>query len=478
MKKIYRYLGYLLIISAFFRLIPILTGFFYKENIWNFIISAVVSFVLGIVLVLIFRKRKEFEVISIKYGFILVGISFIVIPFVGAISFLPFFNYNFLDAFFESVSGFTTTGLSLFPTLHELPKSLLIWRAETQWLGGIGIVMFFLFFVSYFGRKAQFKVEESEKIKSRTQNTMALYQSQGFGEKLEGGFNRTLIDMMIIYIGYTLFGIILFFISGMNLFESVSLTFASISTGGFAISDTLSLNNTQLIILSILMIIGAISFITHNKLLKHKFKDFFLSYEKNVLVIFILIISLIGLFFVHDIKIAVFETISAITTTGFSITRIHLLPQIFILLIFVGMIIGGSSSSTSGGIKISRIYTLFRAIPWYIKKRISPQRAVIPLRIYKQNINEEQVMSIGIYLFVYILFLFVGTIIFMLFGYSFLDSSFQITSALGTVGLSTIELYLIPWILKLLLIFAMIFGRLEIFPLLIVLKEFFGKGKK
>lgn len=478
MKTIYRYLGYLLIISAFFRVIPVITGLLYREEIWNFVISAGISLVLGLILVLALRKKEKFKTISIKDGLILAGISFIVIPLIGSISFLPIFDYHFVDAFFESVSGFTTTGLTLFSTLDELPKSLLIWRAETQWLGGIGVIMFFLFLISYFGKIGQFKVEESEKIQNKTRNTMALYQAQGFNEKLEGAFSKTLVSVMVIYCGYTLLGILSLFLSGMSLFEAISMTFTSLSTGGFSVSDNFYINEAQLIIISILMLLGAISFIAHHKLLKRKFKEFFMSYEKNVLLIFILIASLIALVFVHDFKIAVFLTISAITTTGFSIADINLLPQIFILLIFVGMIIGGSTSSTSGGMKINRVYTLFRAIPWYIKKKTSPQKAVIPFRIHGQNINEEEVTGIGIYLFVYMMFLVLGTVIFMLFGYSFLDSSFQITSALGTVGLSTMQLYLLPGILKVVLIFAMIFGRLEIFPLLIVLKKLFAKNKK
>ncbi len=317
MKTVYRYLGYLLIISIFFRIIPIITGLLYGETIWNFLLSAGISLVLGLILILAFRDKDKRKTISIKDGFVLAGISFIVIPLIGSISFLPFFNYHFIDAFFESVSGFTTTGLSLFSGLEELPKSLLIWRAETQWLGGIGIVMFFLFLVSYFGRIGQFKVEDSEKIQNKTRNTMALYQTQGFDEKLEGGFRKTLVSVMIIYFGYTLIGILLLFLSGMSLFESTALTFASLSTGGFTVSDNLVLNNTQLIILCILMILGAISFIAHHKLLKLKLKEFFLSYEKNVLLIFILVSVIIALLFVQDFKIAFFQTISAITTTGF-----------------------------------------------------------------------------------------------------------------------------------------------------------------
>lgn len=468
MKIIVRYLGYLFFISAFFRVVPLVTALIYHESIVDFLVSAAVSVMVGISCLIYARKSEKKEMITINSGFILAAISFILIPLVSTISYLPYFQYNFIDAFFESVSGFTTTGLTLFQSLDELPKSLLMWRAETQWLGGLGIIMFFLFLISYFTQKNQID----------NGNRIALYRAQGFEEKLEGGFKSTLINVMLIYFGYTMLGIMLLLITGMNLFESIGMTFTALSTGGFTLSDNFYINDLQLIFLSILMLIGAISFIIHNKLLNQKFVDFFRSYEKNVFIILILVSSLITLFFVPDLRVAFFEIISAFTTTGYSLSNIPSFPHMVIMLIILGMIIGGTSSSTAGGLKVGRFYILLRSIPWYLKKKTSPLKAIIPLKIHGHNVEEEKVTEIGVFSFAYLLIIVAGIILFMFFGYSFLDSSFQVVSALGTVGLSTMELHSLNALLKFVLILAMIFGRLEIFPLLIVLKKIFVKSKK
>jgi len=471
MRQITRYLGFLFIISAFFRIIPVVTGLIYNESIFIFLISAGLSVIIGLILIFLSKKKKKHEYITIGGGFILAAISFILLPVVGAISFLNAFDYNFFNAYFESVSGFTTTGLTLFNSLDELPRSLLIWRAETQWLGGVGIIMFFLFLVSYFsnvGNKDKGEVNVN-------QNSMVLYKSQGFDQKLEGSFKSTLTNIVIIYLGYTLVGIIALYLSGIDIFRAVCLTFTSLSTGGFSVTDNFEISNLTLIILSILMILGSISFISHNQLFRKKIKEFVMEYEKNVLLILILGFAIISLFFVQDLRMAFFEIISAITTTGYSLSEISMLPQIMIFLIFIAMMIGGSSSSTSGGIKVKRFYTLVRSIPWFMRKKTSPTNAIIPFNIHGNEVSEEKLESTAIFAFVYFFILLIGTIVFMLFGYGFLDSAFQLVSALGTVGLQTMDLMGLNALLKLVLILAMIFGRLEIFPLLLVLRKIFIK---
>jgi trk system potassium uptake protein len=173
-----------------------------------------------------------------------------------------------------------------------------------------------------------------------------------------------------------------------------------------------------------------------------------------------------------DIKIITFELISAFTTTGYSITAISLLPHLFIFMIITGMLIGGSVASTSGGMKTYRIYTLLAMIPWMFKKIDSPPHAIIPLKINSKVVEENDLFVNIIFITSFLSLFFTGTIIFLLLGYSFLDSSFQIASALGTVGLQTVDLLHVPVIGKIILILGMLIGRLEIFPLAILLKRF------
>ena len=232
MNILIRYLGYILLISSLFRIIPIIAGIIYSEPVLTFILSLVVSLFLGLVLLWVDKRynphRSPFSLsqLSMPHALVLVGLSFIILPLIGAISFLPSFNYNFLNAFFESISGFTTTGLTLYNSLEGLPRSLLLWRAETQWIGGIGIIMVFLFIIS----RLKFHGKEED---TQIEATSSLYQAQGFQEKIEPNLMKSSKNVLIVYGGYTILGIIALYFTGMSFFEAISLSFTSLSTGGF-----------------------------------------------------------------------------------------------------------------------------------------------------------------------------------------------------------------------------------------------------
>ena len=472
MNILIRYLGYILLISSLFRIVPIIAGIIYGEPIFIFILSMVISLVLGLFLLWIDRKynpnKSTFSLSSLDLpnALVLVGLSFIILPLVGAISFLPSFHYNFLNAFFESISGYTTTGLTLYNSLEGLPHSLLLWRAETQWIGGIGIIMVFLFIIS----RLKFHGKEED---TQIEATSSLYQAQGFQEKIEANLTKSSKNVLIVYGSYTLLGIIALYFTGMSFFEAISLSFTSISTGGFIVSDSLYITNVQLIILSVLMLLGSISFIAHNELLKRRFKDFFSSFEKNVFLVLLITAICLTLFVFKDVKIVLFSLISAFTTTGYSITDLSVLPPLFVMLIISGMLIGGSIASTSGGMKVSRFYTLLRMIPWMLRKISSPRHAIIPLKIRNQVTEEKDLLMVMVFVTLFFSIFFIGSVIFLLLGYGIVESAFQMASALGTVGLQTIDLMAVPMVGKITLIIAMLLGRLEIFPILIMVRKMF-----
>jgi len=469
MRILLRNLGYLLVISSFFRLVPIIAGLIYGEDIQGFLLTFGISLILGVVLALFSQPKEGDKSMTLTQGLILGALAFILLPAISMITYLPSMDYNYLNAYFEAISGFTTTGITVYTSLDELPKSLLLWRAETQWMGGIGIIIIFLFLFSG-RRKGQQKVAELEEA---SEASMALYQAQGFKEKLEGGMRNTLAIVMGIYVGYTLLGIFLLWVTGMPLYDSVAMSFTALSTGGFSVHNEFYTNGWQLLVLSVIMILGAISFITHNRILEAKWKEFLLSFEKNVFFVFIIIAGLLALTVATDIKIAFFELISAFTTTGYGVSNYALLPPLLIFVMMLGMIMGGSSASTAGGIKVFRIYYLMRGIGWHLKKLSSPPSAVIPLNIHGQEIDEKDLSNIAIFVISYFIILLVGITLFLLFGFGFFDSSFQMVSALGTVGLQSIEVGIIHPFLKIILIIAMLFGRLEIFPILILIRRAF-----
>ncbi len=471
MRILLRNLGYLLIISSFFRVIPIVTGLYYGENIRGFLFTFGLSLVIGIILVLFNQPKEEVKILTLTQGLILGALAFILLPAISMLTYLPSMDYNYLNAYFEAISGFTTTGITVYSSLEELPKSLLIWRAETQWMGGIGIIIIFLFLFSG-QRKSLRSVSDLEEA---SEASMALYQAQGFGQKLEGGLRRTLAVVMAIYVGYTLLGILLLWLTGMPLYDSIAMSFTSLSTGGFSVHDEFYTSGWQLFALSIIMILGSISFVVHFKMIDRKWKEFLFSFEKNVFLALILFSGLLAMTVATDLGTTMFELISAFTTTGYGLSNYALLPPLIIFLMMLGMMVGGSSSSTSGGIKIFRIYYLIRGIGWHIKKLSNPPSAVIPLKIHGLETDEKDLSNIAIFVVAYCFFLLIGIVIFLLFGFSFFDASFQMVSAMGTVGLQSVEVGLIHPFLKIVLIIAMLFGRLEIFPILILIRQAFKR---
>lgn len=469
MRLLLRNLGYLLVISSVFRVVPIVTALIYKEDFRGFLFTFGFSLVLGIILAFFNQPKDNPKSMTLTQGLILGALAFILLPAISMITYLPSMHYNYLNAYFEAISGFTTTGLTVYTSLDEVPKSLLLWRAETQWMGGIGIIIVFLFLFS--GRsKGPQKMAELEQA---NEASMALYQAQGFNQKLEGGMRNTLAIVMGIYVGYTLLGIFLLWLTGMPIYDSIAMSFTALSTGGFSVHNEFYTNGWQLLVLSIMMILGSISFLVHNKILEAKWKDFIMSSEKNVFLIFIIASGLLALTVATDVKIAFFEIISAFTTTGYGVSHYALLPPLLIFVMMLGMIMGGSSSSTAGGIKVFRIYYLMRGIGWHLKKLSNPPSAVIPLKIHGQETNEEDLSNIAIFVISYFIILLVGITIFLLFGFGFFDASFQMVSALGTVGLQSVEVGILHPFLKIILIVAMLFGRLEIFPILILIRRFF-----
>jgi trk system potassium uptake protein TrkH len=469
MKAVLKYLGWVLILSAIFRILPIGAAMFYNEPIKYFVVSGLLSIFLGIVFIKASSYLEKGEELTLNGALTLTALSFLIIPVIGAISFLELFGGNFLNALFESVSGFTTTGFSVLSTLSDVPKSVLLWRAEMQWVGGIGIIMVFLFIFS------RLRVHSYEAAMTKGEATQSLYQAQGFSEELEPGLRKTTRNILIIYTGYTLLGIVLLTLVGLPLFEATSVTFASLSTGGFSVTDKFYTNGLQLTVIALLMILGSISFMMHNNLIRRKFKEFFSNLELRMFFVVLIVFSAIAIFLIKDPKMILFNLTSALTTTGFAAGEIRLFPSLVIFLIMACMVIGGSVGSTSGGIKIFRLYTMIKAIPWFVKKLSNPQTAVIPFKLKDKVVKENFVLITEVFISCYFVVLFIGTLIFMMLGYSFLDSSFQMLSSLGTVGLSTMEIASVHWIGKITLMIAMWLGRLEIFPLFVLIRNMFKK---
>ncbi|MBW6451646.1 MAG: TrkH family potassium uptake protein [DPANN group archaeon] len=448
-------MGLLLEIFSIFLIIPITVAFLYNEPTTPFFITLTISILLGVLL----EKSFKREELTLGRGIALTALSFVVFSLLGSIPFGFLIenmhtNTNIIDPLFESVSGFTTTGLTIFKSVEILPKSILFWRSMTQWLGGMGIIIIFL-----------------SLLRGLPTSSIALYQAQGLPEKTEPSINQTTKVMLKIYLTYTILGIIALYLAGLNLFDATNTTFTAISTGGFAVVDTFYDNNLILGIISILMLLGSINFILHDKLFKKRFKEFIESIEVKSFSIFLLTIITLTYISTGMLKISIFEMISTLTATGFSITNISLLGAPIILIMIISMIVGSFAGSTAGGIKQLRFFVSIKSTIWTIQKFISPKNAIIPFKIGKTVVDEDTIKVTQIFVITYLGILVLGTIMLSFSGYSLEDSLFQAASAQGTVGLNTVPIHDMPLFGKITLICMMLLGRLEIFPIFILIKK-------
>jgi trk system potassium uptake protein TrkH len=473
MEIVLKYLGYLLMIFSVFPVIPIVAALFYREEFLPFLAPALLSLLLGLWLVRMkidHERKVSITDFDLPRSISLFALSFICISVIGSLPYLLVQKLSFLDSLFESVSGFTTTGLTILTDVESVSRSLLIWRAETQWIGGISILLLFLVIISAMRRQ--------ESLKETTTKARAianLYQAQGASEKLEASMRKSMRNTVFIYLFYTLLGMILLGVVGLSTFESIAISFTAISTAGFSVTNEFYTSWPVLGVVSFLILAGGVSFVVHNRLFKGYLRDLWRDRALRFYLLTIIGVILVALVFLGDFKVAFFQMLSAFTTTGYSIADISLMPAIVIMLIFMGMITGGMIGSTCGGIKTNRFKLMLRSIPWLVKKAASPSGAIIPLKHDGIVVEDEHMLITQAFIACYMIILLVGTGIVMVTGESFLDSSFQTVSALGGVGLSTTSPAIFHPVAKSVLIVAMLFGRLEIIPLLVLGRFMFDR---
>jgi trk system potassium uptake protein TrkH len=454
-KSVFSYVGVILEILGILVLLPVIVSWIFNEGMHIlFFVTAIISFVSGTIL----DKKLRKEELTLSSAMVIAAMSFILVSIIGAIPYLSYLAP--LDAVFESVSGFTTTGLTVV-TPENLPYSLLFWRSFTQWIGGIGILFIFLLLV-----------------RSPGISSCYLYKVEARVEKIEAGVYSSVKKIFTIYIFYTMIGIVLLMLAGMPVFDSVLNSFSSLSTGGFT-PKTNSIGAYQNpwieTVIIFLMVLGATSFFVHDKLLRRKIISYIKNPETRLFWFLILLFSvLLSVSFLSStpgfaaVRNGIFHTFSALTTTGFTVFGSS--PEgmsVFMLIIL--MVIGGYAGSTAGGLKLVRSGVILKSISWLGKKISLPQEAVVPFKFGNKVVKDSELTIISFFVCIYILILCASTIILTCLGYSPINSFFEAASAQGTVGLSVISLNTMPWIGKLVLMMNMLLGRLEIFPFLVLL---------
>ena len=478
-KTIFFAIGVLLIILGAFMLIPFFIQFIYGEKNNTFLSSASVTAFIGILLIL--TNLEENRKLNLQEAFLLTTLSWLSIAIFGCIPFLlSDLNLSFVDSFFESMSGITTTGSTIITYLDNTPKSILIWRAILQWLGGIGVIVMAITILPLLnvGGMQLFRMESSdttEKILPRTREI-------------------TLI-ISIIYLTLTFACGIAYWLVGMNLFDSIAHSMTTIATGGFSTysSSIGYFQNPKIETVSIFFIIlGSIPFIAYLKFVKGNKKIFFKDSQIKGL-IYILIISVLLMFlylilnnkeygFLDNLRISAFNVVSILSGTGYVTSDFSLwgkFPLVFFLFL---MFIGGCAGSTTCGIKIFRFQILGQFILNQIKKLVYPH-GIFSMKYNNEKISNSFIYSIITFIFLYFFIFFILAILLSLNGLDFVTAISGSASAISNVGPGLGDIIgpdgnfsSLPNFSKLSLSLGMLLGRLELFAVLVLFFPSFWKN--
>jgi len=468
-----RYIGIALLLNALFMLISAFVSAIYDfdASFSPLILSAIITTTAG-VFPLIFVKKK-LSVINIKEGFTIVVFSWILSCLLGMLPYVLYGGeFSIINSWYESVSGYTTTGATILTDVEVLPKGLLFWRSSTHWLGGVGVVLFMLLFLP---TVSSFRMKLSKmEISSLSQDNFKFKAHQ------------TIRIITVVYVGLTLLETIFLMIAGMSLFDAINHSFSTISTGGFS-TKNLSIkafDSTWIeIIIMIFMFLSGMHFGLLFGAATGKSMNLFKSPIVRYYVISILLgglavslnIKLTGSVDQWDMAFrnGFFQVISCGTTTGFASADSSVWPGFSILVITFFTIQCACSGSTSGGLKVDRVWIFLKAVKAQIIRQIHPN-AVVPVKVANHTLDSEIVYSVNLFITLYLLIIFIVALILTLLGVEIIDAFTGSIANIGNVGpgfgaVGSLGNYSgIPTLGKFLLSIEMLLGRMEIYPLLLI----------
>lgn len=468
--KIIRYiLGCVLAFEGCFLLLPCFVGIIYHERVgMAYLIISLLCFLIGFLLM---RKKPKSSKLFMREGFLTVAMSWIVLSIFGALPFVLSGEIpSFVDALFETVSGFTTTGASILANVELLSQTSLFWRSFTHWIGGMGVLVFILAILPLSG--------------AYNLNLMRAESPGPSVGKLVPKIQSTAMILYGIYIFLTLLQISLLMISGLPLFDSLIISFGTAGTGGFGHKiDSLAGFSTYVqVITTIFMILFGINFNVYFLLLFKKPKQALKSeearYYLGIIALFIILIvwNVLPMFetFADALKHVAFQVASIITTTGFSTTNFDQWPEFSKGLLVALMFIGACAGSTGGGIKVSRFVILFKTLKKEIQQIIHP-RSIKIIRFEGKPVEHNVLRSINTYFAAYMLIFIVSFVIVCLNNFDLITNFTAVAATLNNVGPGlqlvgpTGHFGDFNVLSKLVLIFDMLAGRLELFPLLLLM---------
>ena len=480
-KIILRIIGILLFIEAAFLLGSVGVSLFYAEDTVRPLLysSGIIASVA--LLLVTFCKGGE-RAISRKDGYVVVSLCWIVFSLFGTLPYILTDSIpSFTDAFFETMSGFTTTGATILQDIEALPKSILFWRMMTHWVGGLGIVFFTVAVFPIFGL-----------------NDMNLFSAESVGPiraKLHPRISVTARWILTIYLALTVICSVSLRIAGMDWFDAVCHAMSTIATGGFSTKQaSIAAFNSPVIenVITFFMFVSGVNLsLLYLAIFKARPMTLFRDTEFNTyfsIAAGFSVVEGVGLFFTSDmgvaeaLRVSLFQVVSLQTTTGFATANYAVWMPLLWLLLCALMFIGACSGSTSGAMKCARISILFKVM-WNEFKRIVHPNAVIPVRMTGRIIPSAVQSAILAYTVIYIFMLVAGLFVNMAFGVDFLDAFSLSVASVGNVGpalgnYGPMDSFApLPAAVKWFSAFQMLVGRLEFFAVLLLLTPVFWKRR-
>ncbi len=475
LRIVLRDVGEVLRLAASAFIVPLIASVLFlefktmPEVIFYYLIAGLITFLLGIILKTIFRSEDK---TTFKHAFLIIVLVWLIFVGLAALPFSWVLGMPFLDAYFESMSAVTTTGLSIMmaPTesssvalLDIAPLSLIFWRSFLSWVGGIGIVVLALMGLFGYYTKAS-----------------KLIIAEGREERLKANLINSVREIWTIYIIMTIIGTVMLYLGGMDPFNALNYSMSAISTTGMSTTSVgltgqnfgwlnEGMHNFWIdISLIIIMVMGATSFYVHYLFRKKNYRAYFEDVEFKAL----LVMGFISALFIIPklgMENGIFYAFSAITCGGFDIVPtsiVRMWPEFVKLVLIAAMFIGGSSGSTAGGIKISRFLIFLKSIGWKAKQVLLPKDSFFPKKFEGRNLSREEIAEVNLFILLYAFFIIIGVLVLTFNGEDISNSLFEVVSAQGNAGLSAgITKPGMNPISELMLIINMFVGRLEIIPI-------------
>jgi len=479
-KFIFNFLGRLLMMEGLFLIIPLFVSLLYQDGEYMaFLYSVILTFLVGLTVWAPFRNCGR--TIRKGEGYLLVSIVWISYSIFGSLPYIfSSFHFSFTDAFFETISGFTTTGASVIPDVEILPKSLLFWRSFTHFIGGMGILVLTLTVMPMLGTGA-----------------VHLYSAETSGptmSKFTPRIKEAARTLWVIYIGLIVIETILLLAGGMSFFDSICHSFGTVATGGFSTRNDSIAGFSPYIqyVIAFFMLLSGVNFTLYYFLLAGKFRKFFRNQELHLF----LGINLIAIVFVSlslilndsyhlekAIRSAFFQVTSIVTSTGFATEDYMLWSNRLWVILFFLMFTGGSAGSTSGGIKMVRHLLMLKNIRMMLHKLVHPIGWIYPIRLNKNIVSNDVIVKVFAFFMIYFGSWAFGTLVLTISGVDLISASGASATTLGGIGPGLGELgpagnySQVPFIGKWTLSFLMLLGRLELFAILVLFTTGFWRNK-